>query len=321
MEIVVLDAYSFNPGDIDWEPIARYGRLTVYDDTEEGQIAERIRNADTVFTNRVQFGEATFSAAQRLRFLGLFATGCDKIDMAAARRHEVVVSNVPGYATEAVAQHAIALMLALCNSARLFDAQVRGGRWTRKPGGCEWDYPVIGLSGKVFGVFGTGAIGCATARIAKELGMRVIGTSRSVRREFVGEYVPLDELLRRSDVLSLHCAANAQTAGVIDRIAIEKMKPGAILINTARGALVNTRDLVDALNSGRVRGAGLDVADGEPVGGDDLLLTSKNCIVTPHIGWAPLSARRELMRLSSENLKAFLDGSPIHRVDLEETGL
>ncbi len=317
MEIVVLDAYSFNPGDIDWEPIARYGRLTVYDQTERAQAAERLKDADVAFTNRVRLGEAEFSAAPKLRFLGLLATGYDKIDMAAARRHNVVVSNVPGYATEAVAQHAVALMLTLCNSARLFDEQVRKGRWTQKPGGCEWDYPIVGVGGKVFGVLGTGAIGCATAKMAQGLGMRVIGSSRTVRKEFVGKYVPQDELLRRSDVLSLHCAANAQTAGLIDRIAIEKMKKSAILINTARGALVDTRALVDALNSGRLFAAGLDVAEEEPIGSGDPLLSAKNCIVTPHIGWASLSVREELMRLSAENLKAFLDGAPVHRVDLE----
>jgi len=319
MEIVVLDAYSFNPGDIDWEPIARYGHLTVYDYTEPGQTVERLKDADAAFTNRSCFGEKEFSALPKLRFLGLFATGYDKTDLAAARRHNVAVCNVPGYATEAVAQHAIALMLSLCNSVRLFDGEVRKGRWTQEPGGCEWDYPIMGVAGKVFGVLGTGAIGCAAARMAQGLGMQVIGSSRSVRKEFVGEYVPHDELLRRSDVLSLHSAANAQTAGLIDRIAIEKMKRTAILINTARGALVNTRDLVDALNSRRIFAAGLDVAEDEPVKSGDLLLSAKNCIVTPHIGWAPLSAREELMRISSENLKAFLEGTPLHRVDLEET--
>jgi glycerate dehydrogenase len=317
MEIVVLDAFSFNPGDIDWEPIARYGHLTIYDDTAREQLAGRLKDADAAFTNRLRFGEAEFAAAPKLRFLGLFATGYNNIDMAAARRHDVAVCNVPGYATEAVAQHAIALMLALCNSARLFDAQVRAGRWTQNPGGCEWDYPVVGVTGKVFGVLGTGAIGCAAAKMAQGLGMRVIGSSRTVRKSFVGEYVPQDELLRRSDVLSLHCAASEQTTGLIDRVAIEKMKHSAILINTARGAIVNTPDLVNALNSGRIYAAGLDVADGEPLKSGDLLLSAKNCIVTPHIGWTPLSAREELMRLSSENLKAFLNGTPIHRVDLE----
>ncbi len=317
MEIVVLDAYSFNPGDIDWEPIARYGHLTIYDYTEQEQVTGRLKDADIAFTNRTRLSEVEFAAAPKLRFLGLLATGYDKIDMAAARKHNVVVCNVPGYATDAVAQHAIALMLTLCNSARLFDEQIRAGRWTQQPGDCVWDYPIIGVTGKVFGVLGTGTIGCATAKMAQGLGMQVIGSSRTVRREFVGEYVPQDELFRRSDVLSLHCAATVQTTGLIDRIAIDKMKKSAILINTARGAIVNTSDLVEALNSNRIYAAGLDVTEGEPIGRDDRLLRAKNCIVTPHIGWAPLSAREELMRLSSENLKAFLDGAPIHRVDLE----
>ncbi|MEN6340840.1 MAG: D-2-hydroxyacid dehydrogenase [Clostridiaceae bacterium] len=317
MEIVILDAYSFNPGDIGWEMFEELGHVTAFDLTLPEQIIERIQNADAVFTNRCRLGEAEFSASPKLKFLGLVATGYDKIDLAAARRHNIAVCNVPGYSTAAVAQQVFALLLDLTNRARSFDQEVRKDRWKQTPGDCVWDYPLLCLDGKTFGVIGTGEIGRAAARIARAFGMRVLGYSRSRREGFDGEYVSLDELLRQSDAISLHCPANAETNGMIDRGAIEKMKPGAILINTARGALVNSRDLVEALNSSRLYAAGLDVAEGEPLSGDDLLLTAKNCLVTPHIGWAPLEMRTNLAHLAAKNLRAFLNGTALNRVDLE----
>lgn len=315
MEIVVLDAFSFNPGDIDWGPLERFGHVTVYMDTPPERIAVQLTDADVAFTNRARMGEDEFSAAPNLRFLGLFATGYDKIDLAAARRHHVAVCNSPGYATESVAQHAIALMLAITNRVETFDGEVRKGRWTQTFGDCSWDAPLLELCGKTFGVLGTGEIGCAAARAAGALGMRVIGCSRSQRSEFCGEYVSLDELFTQSDVLSLHCAATETTRGIIDARAISQMKPSAILINTARGALVNETDLIDALNEGRLYAAGLDVCQTEPLPKDASILGAKNCLITPHAAWIPKEARLRLMCTAAENLEAYLNGKRLNRVD------
>ena len=315
MQIVVLDAFSFNPGDIDWEPIERFGHLTVYMNTPPELIGERLKNADIAFTNRARIGEAEFSAAPNLRFLGLFATGYDKIDLLAAKKHGIAVCNAPGYSTESVAQHAIALMLALTNRAAPLDAEVRKGRWTQTFGDCTWDAPVIELSGKTFGVLGTGEIGCAAARIASALGMRIIGHSRSERKGFIGSYVSLDELYRTSDVLSLHCAATPETRGMIDNSAFSRMKKSAILINTARGVLINEQDLAQALNNDLIYAAGLDVAAAEPISADNPLLSAKNCLITPHVAWIPLETRMRLMGIAAENLAAFLAGGRLNRVD------
>ncbi len=315
MQIVVLDAFSFNPGDIDWEPIERFGNLTVHMRTPPELIGERLQHADIAFTNRVRIGEAAFSMAPNLRFLGLFATGYDKIDLAAARRHGIAVCNAPGYSTESVAQHAIALLLALTNRVAPLDAEVRKERWTQIYGDCTWDGPIVELSGKTFGVLGTGEIGCAVARIAASLGMRIIGYSRSVRSEFIGSYVSLEELLSTSDVLSLHCAATPETHEMIDKRALSRMKKHAILINTARGVLINEQDLAQALNSGSIYAAGLDVVAAEPLAADSPLLGAKNCLITPHVAWIPLETRMRLMGIAAGNLAAFLKGERLNRVD------
>lgn len=317
MNIVILDAYTVNPGDIDWEPIRKLGNLTVYDHTAPEEIAERLKDADAAFTNRARLGEAEFSQAPNLRFLCLFATGYDKIDLVAARRHNVAVCNAPGYSTDAVAQHTIALLLELTNRTRALDTELRKGRWTQHAGDCVWDAPLIELTGKTFGILGTGAIGCQTARIAGALGMRVIGHSRKLRSEFQGSYVSLDELFRQSDVLSLHCAATPETRGIINRDTLAMMKPGAILINTARGALVDSAALTAALNHGTIYAAGLDVVDREPILPDNPLLTAKNCLITPHAAWLPIEVRRRLVDITAENLSAFLNHERLNRVDLE----
>ena len=315
MKIVILDAYSVNPGDLSWAPISRYGDLTVYDYTPQEEIPGRIENADIVFSNRIRFSEREFSAAPNLRFLGLFATGFDKIDLDAARRHNVAVCNVPGYSTEAVAQHAIALMLELTNRTCALDGEVRKGRWTQRKGCCVWDRPLIALSGKTFGVLGTGAIGCAAANIAKALGMRVIGFSPNAKKEFCGEYVSLEELFRQSDVLSMHCAANEKTRGIINRETLAMMKPTAILVNTARGTLIDSDALAEALNADRLYAAGLDVVESEPIAMNHPLLNAKNCLITPHAAWTPADARNRLISIAAENLHAFLNGTRQNRVD------
>ena len=317
MNIVILDAYSVNPGDISWEPIRAFGNLTVYDHTPPEQIGERIRQADAVFTNRARLGEAEFSQASNLRFLCLFATGYDKIDLASARRHNIAVCNVPGYSTEAVAQHTIALLLELTNRTRALDAELRKGRWTQHKGDCVWDAPLIALTGKTFGIIGTGAIGCRAAEIAKALGMRVLGYSRNKRAAFCGSYVSKEELFRESDVLSLHCAATAETHHIVNRDTLALMKPSAIIINTARGVLIDSGALADALNAGSIYAAGLDVVEREPILPENPLLNAKNCLITPHAAWLPVDVRKRLVNLAAENLDAFVHDRKLNRVDLE----
>ena len=314
MNIVVLDGYALNPGDLSWDEIARFGTLTVYERTSQARVAERIRDAEVLFVNKTRIGEAELSAAPKLRFIGVLATGYDVLDLAALKAHGVLASNVPSYSTMSVAQLTMALLLEVCHHAGLHSDAVHAGKWSACPDYCFWETPLIELDGKTFGVLGTGSIGCAAAHMAAAFGMRVIGTSRSRREAFAGEYVPLDTLLAESDVLSLHCPCTADTADMIDSRAIAKMKNGAILLNTSRGRLVNARDLADALNSGKLYGAGLDVADPEPIPADNPLLSAKNCVITPHIAWAPLAARQRLMHVSAGNLEAFLSGAPVNRI-------
>jgi glycerate dehydrogenase len=315
MEIVVLDAYSVNPGDISWGPIERFGHMTIYDHTPPEQIAERLLHADVAYTNRGRLGEVEFAAAPNLQFLGVFATGYDKIDRAAAKRHNIAVCNVPGYSTYSVAQHAIALLLAITNRAAVLDEGIRKGRWTQRPGDCSWDAPILELYGKTFGVLGTGEIGCAAARMAQGLGMRIIGHSRSHRAAFPGEYASLEELFAQSDVLSLHCAATEDTRGIINKNSLALMKPSAILINTARGALVHSPDLAAALNEGRLYAAGLDVCETEPILPESPLLSARNCLLTPHSAWIPQEARKRLIQISADNLEAFFNNRKQNRVD------
>ena len=317
MNIVILDAYSVNPGDIDWEPIRFFGELTIYDHTPPELISERIREADAVFTNRARLGKREFESAKNLRFLCLFATGYDKIDLSAARRYHIAVCNAPGYSTDAVAQHTIALLLEITNRTRALDGELRKGRWTQHAGDCVWDAPMISLPGKTFGVLGTGAIGCRAAEIASALGMRVIGHSRNQRETFCGEYVSLHELFSQSDVLSLHCAATPETVGIINRESLALMKPSSILLNPARGSLIDSPALTEALNAGTIYAAGLDVVDREPILPDNPLLTAKNCLITPHAAWLPIEVRRRLVDITAENLSAFLNHQHLNRVDLE----
>lgn len=314
MQIVILDGFAANPGDLSWDPIKRFGTLSVYDRTPPEVSAQRMRGADVVFTNKTKIGWEQISTAKNLKFIGVLGTGYDVVDLHAAKRNDVVVSNVPGYATDAVAQLTMALLLEICHNVGHHNREVHKGRWTHAADYSFWDYPLIELSGLCFGVLGTGSIGCAAARLAKAFGMEVIGCSPHKRKEFCGKYVAFDELMAQSDVLSLHCPATAETVNCIHADTLSRMKPTAILINTSRGALINTQDLADALNEGRLYAAGVDVAEREPIARSNPLLTAKNCLITPHIAWAPLAARRRLIDMAAENLAAFLDGKPIHRV-------
>lgn len=314
MQIVILDGYAANPGDLSWDALRRFGTLSVYDRTPPEQVAQRIRGADIVFTNKTRIIEQHLSTAKNLRFIGVLGTGYDVIDLRGTAKYGIVVSNVPGYATDAVAQLTMALLLEICHHVGHHCREVQRGRWTHAADYSFWDYPLIELSGQCFGVLGTGSIGQRAAELAKAFGMKVIGHSPHERETFCGEYVSFAELLKQSDVLSLHCPQTPETTNCINADTLGQMKPTAILINTSRGALINAQDLADALNEDRLYAAGVDVVEREPIARSNPLLTAKNCIITPHIAWAPLAARRRLIEMTALNLEAFLDGKPIHRV-------
>ncbi len=319
MKIVILDGYTENPGDLSWEALERFGKLTVYDRTpyDDAEIAHRIGDAEIVFTNKCPIRRPVFEACPNLKFISVLATGYNIVDTACAAEYGIPVSNVPSYGTASVAQFAIALLLEICHHVAHHSEAVHEGRWERNPDYCFWDYPLIELAGKTMGIIGLGRIGMATGRIAKALGMRVLAYSRTEKEEGrqIAEYVDLDTLLSSSDVIALHCPLFPETEGIINRNTIAKMKDGVILINNSRGQLVVEQDLADALNSGKVAAAGLDVVSTEPIRADNPLLNAKNCLITPHISWAPKESRIRIMEQSEKNLAAFLSGTPVNVVN------
>jgi glycerate dehydrogenase len=320
MKIVVLDGYTVNPGDLNWEGIEQFGRLTVYDRTplnDEEEIQKRIGDAEAVYTNKTPLSKATLDSVPNLRFIGVLATGYNIVDVTAAKARGITVCNIPSYGTAAVGQFAIALLLEICHHIGHHNQAVREGRWENNDDWCFWDYPLIELAGKTMGVIGFGRIGQATGTIAKALGMRVLAFDElpSDTGKAIAEYVSLYDLFAHSDVISLHCPLFPSTEGIVNRDNIAKMKDGVIILNNSRGPLVVEQDLADALNSGKVYAAGLDVVSTEPINGDNPLLKAKNCIITPHISWAPRESRQRLMDIAVENLKAFLNGKPVNLVD------
>ncbi len=319
MKIVVLDGYTENPGDLSWAPLEQYGELTVYDRTpcEDETVIKRIGDAEVVFTNKCPIGRAVLDACPKVRFISVLATGYNVVDVQAAAEKGIPVSNVPTYGTAAVGQFAIALLLEICQHVAHHAEAVHAGRWETSPDWCFWDYPLIELDGKTMGIIGFGRIGQTTGRIAKAMGMRILATgSRETEAgRAIADYVDLDTLLRESDVIALHCPLFPSTRGIINRETIAKMKDGVILINNSRGPLIVEQDLADALNSGKVAAAGLDVVSTEPIRGDNPLLTAKNCLITPHISWAPKEARERIMRISADNLEAYLRGAPVNVVN------
>ncbi len=316
-KIVILDGHTLNPGDLSWADLEALGELTVYDRTAPEQTAARMADAEIVYTNKTPLTRQTIFACPNLRFIGVLATGYNVVDVAAARERGIPVANVPAYGTDAVAQFVFALLLALCHRPEHHSAAVHAGRWSESPDFCFWETPQVELAGKTMGIVGFGRIGRATAGIAAAFGMRVISHTRTVPGDCRGpiEFVTLDALYARSDVISLNCPLTEETRGMIDRAAIAKMKPGVILINTGRGPLVVERDLADALNDGHVYAAGLDVVDEEPIRADNPLLRAKNCLITPHIAWAPRESRKRLMGIAADNLRAFLGGAPVNIVN------
>jgi glycerate dehydrogenase len=316
MKIVVLDGYTENPGDLSWEGLARLGDLVVYDRTAPDQVIGRIGDAEAVFTNKTPLPRAIFDACPGIRFVGMLATGYNVVDTAAVREKRIVLSNVPSYGTNAVSQFVFALLLEICHNVAHHSAAVHQGRWTSCPDYCFWDFPLVELAGKTLGIVGFGRIGKATARIANAFGMRVLAVDANQTDEgrALATYVSLDELLAASDVISLHCPLLPSTSAMINRESIGCMKDGVILINTARGGLVNETDLKEALDSGKVGYAAVDVVSTEPVRADNPLLAARNCIITPHIAWAPKESRARLMQAAVENLEMFIKGTPINVV-------
>ncbi len=315
MKIVVLDGYTENPGDLSWAPIEEFGELRVYDRTslyDEAEIISRIGDAEVVFTNKTPLSRAVLTACPNLKYISVLATGYNIVDTACARELGIPVSNVPAYGTAAVSQFAIALLLELCHRIGHHSDAVHAGKWSENPDFCFWDYPLTELSGKTMGILGFGRIGKATGRIARALGMKVLACSPHPTAEGreIAEYVSFDELLARSDVISLHCSLTAENTGIICRSSIAKMRDGVLLVNTARGQLIVEADLADALNTGKVAGAAVDVVSAEPIRKDNPLLTAKNCIITPHIAWAPAECRERIMDCSAQNLRSFLQGQP-----------
>lgn len=318
MKIVVLDGYTENPGDLRWDSLREFGELTVYDRTgSEDEVIERIGDAEVVFVNKVPITKSVLDRCPNIKFISVLATGYNVIDCKTAAEKGIPVSNVPSYGTAAVAQFAIALLLEVCHHVAHHSEAVHEGRWASNPDWCFWDYPLIELQGKTMGIIGFGRIGQATGRIAKAMGMKVITNSRSIREDgkAIADYVDLDTLLRSSDVIALHCPLFPDTEGIINKANIEKMKDGVIIINNSRGQLVVEQDLADALNSGKVYAAGLDVVSTEPIREDNPLLSVKNCLITPHISWAPKESRQRIMDMSYNNLKAFMSGKPINVVN------
>lgn len=321
MKIVILDGYSLNPGDLDWSVFSDMGETVVYDRTpvdDEKEIMRRIGDSEIILTNKTPISRAILERCPAVRYVGLLSTGYNVVDVEAARERGIPVCNVPGYGTASVAQMTIALLLEICHRVGHHNQAVHAGRWSESVDYCFWDGTLIEAAGKTMGIVGFGSIGQAVGRIAEALGMTVIASGPHPwgEGERPAPYVPLEELLGRSDVVSLHCPLFPETRGLINRETIAKMKDGAILLNTSRGPLLVEQDVADALNSGKLYAAGVDVAETEPIPAASPLLTAKNCVITPHIAWAPLEARRRLMDIAAGNLRSFLSGKPVNAVNL-----
>ena len=312
MTIVILDGYALNPGDLSYDRLQQFGTLKVYDRTTPEQVIERAKDADALLINKVLLGEKEFSQLPHLKYVGVQATGYNVVDVEAARRYGITVTNIPAYSTDSVAQMVMAHLLGITQNVGYYAQQNRAGRWGANPDFCYWDTPLIELAGKQMGIIGLGRTGSAVARLAQAFGMRVAAyTSKSQGELPEGvDKVSLDELFSTSDVVSLHCPLVPATQGLVNADRLAMMKPTAILINTARGPVVDEQALADALNRGVIYAAGIDVLCEEPPRGDSPLLKARNCFVTPHIAWATIEARTRLLDICEANLRAFCEGHP-----------
>lgn len=319
MKIVILDGKALNPGDLSYDCLRQFGELTIYNRTDsEAEAIERIGNSEIVLVNKVHITESLLAACPNIRLICVQATGYNVVDCAACARRGIPVTNVPTYGTAAVAQFTMALILELCHRVGLHNHDVHSGGWINADCFTYWLTPQTELAGKTLGIIGFGAIGKAVGRLARAFGMKVIAYNRSQSEEgrLIGDYVDLDTLLTQSDIVSLHCPLFPETEKIINAASIAKMRVGAMLINTSRGPLVDEQALADALNAGKLRSAAVDVVSHEPMDADCPLLTCKNCIITPHIAWAPMESRQRLLDTVVENIQAFLAGKPQNVVNM-----
>lgn len=321
MEIAILDGYTLNPGDLDWNPLKELGTCRIYDHTsktDEDEIVSHIGSAEIVITNKTPLSEHVFDRCPSIRYIGVLATGYDVVDIKAAAKRHIPVCNIPSYGTEAVAQYAAALLLEVSCRVGHHDRAVHEGRW-EKGEWCFWDYPLIELLGKTIGIIGYGRIGRAFGRIASAMGMNVLAYNRHGKPGTTDggiAFASLDEIFRKSDVISLHCPLFPETREMINEDTISRMKDGVIIINNSRGLLIDEKALRDALDSGKVRAAAVDVVSNEPIKHDNPLLGAKNCIITPHISWAAKETRERLMGIAVDNVKAFLAEKPVNVVNM-----
>ena len=314
MKITILDGFAVNPGDLDWGILEPYGSVTVYDRTDsDAESIKRIGDSQIVLVNKTPLPASVIEACPSIRLIGMLATGYNIVDVECAKKHGIPVCNVPSYSTNSVAQFSIALLLEICHHCGRHNVLVHEGAWTSCQDFCLWTTPQMELADKTLGIIGYGRIGQQTAKIAEALGMKVIAYSRSHNAE--ANYVELDTLLKESDAISLHCPLFPETKEIISRENIAKMKDGVILINTARGGLIDEQAVADALLSGKIRGAAVDVTTVEPICKDNPLLSAPNCIITPHMAWTPIEARKRLLNTVRDYIKAFCDGQPIHVVN------
>ncbi len=317
MKIVVLDGYTLNPGDISWSALEALGELTVYERTPADKRLERIGDAEIVLTNKTRLTADVFDTLRGIKYVGVLATGFDVVDVTAAKQYGIPVCNVPGYATDAVAEMVFALLLELCRHTGAHAEAVKDGEWTASPDFCFWKYPMSELGGRTMGIVGLGRTGQKTAAIAQAFGMKVLAVSgsRPLPESNSLRYVTTDELLESSDVISLHCPLTEATKNLINRDTISRMKHGVMLINIARGGLIDEQALADALNSGKVAGAAVDVVSAEPIKADNPLLVARNIVITPHIAWAARASRERLMEQTAKNVAAFLSGQSVNVVN------
>lgn len=312
MIIVILDGYALNPGDLNYDCLQQFGTLKVYDRTAPEQVIERAKEADALLTNKVVLGEKEFARLPHLRYVGVQATGYNVVDVEAARRYGITVTNIPAYSTASVAQMVMAHLLNITQSVDYYARQNRAGRWSANPDFCYWDNPLIELAGKQMGIVGFGRTGSAVARLAQAFGMKVAAYTSKPQETLPDgvEKCSLESLFATSDVVSLHCPLVPATQHLVNAGRLALMKPTAILINTARGPIVDEQALADALNSGTLYAAGIDVLCEEPPCCESPLLKARNCFVTPHIAWATLEARARLLQICEANLRAFIEGHP-----------
>ena len=323
MEIVVLDGYTLNPGDLSWKGFEDLGNLKVYDRTsydvnDIDLIVQKSKDADAIIINKTPISRKALDKLPNLKYIGLLATGYNVVDIDAAKEKGITVTNVPTYGTDSVAQMTFALLLELTNNVGIHNAAVKAGKWSKSPDWCFWESPLIQLSGKTLGIIGYGRIGQSVGKIAQAFGMKVIAMANNPRKELENKdmkYVELDELLGNSDFISLHCPLTDETKGIINKKSIHKMKSNVMIINTSRGGLIVEDDLADALNRERIAGAALDVVSVEPIKPDNPLLKAKNCILTPHISWAPIESRERLMNIAVNNLVEYLKGQSVNVVN------